>query len=101
MNEKKFEEAVRTTLKELCSMSSEEFHVEMEKRKNSDFAQIFSEANDDDDPAQVNQHDINTYQLEKKLEKLFSEVVERQFKKFLPVVVEEVLSRVEQQASLT
>jgi len=36
----------------------------------------------------------------KNLEKLFSEVVERQFKKFLPVVVEEVLSRVEPQASL-
>jgi len=99
MNEKKFEEAVRTTLKELCSMSREEFHVEMEKRKNSDFAQIFSEANDDDYPAQINQHDINT--LEKKLEKLFSEVIERQFKKFLPVIVEEVLSRIEQQASLT
>jgi len=97
MNEKKFEEAVRTTLKELCSMSREEFHVEMEKRKNSDFARIFSEANEsnDDYPAQVNQRNIN-YQLEEKLEKLFSEVVERQLKKFLPVVVEEVLSRVEQ-----
>jgi hypothetical protein len=98
MNEKNFEEAVRTTLKELCSMSREEFHVEMDKRKNSDFARIFSEANesDDDYPVQVNQRNINSYQLEEKLEKLFSEVVERQLKKFLPVVVEEVLSRVEQ-----
>ena len=97
MNEKKFEEAVRTTLKELCSMSREEFHAEMEKRKNSDFAQIFSEANESDDnyTAIVNQRDIKMYRLEEKLEKLFSEVVERQLKKFLPVVVEEVLSRVE------
>jgi len=97
MNEKKFEEAVRTTLKELCSMSREEFHAEMAKHKNSDFARIFSEANesDNDYPAQVNQRDIKMYQLEERLEKLFSEVVERQLKKFLPVVVEEVLSRVE------
>jgi len=97
MNEKKFEEAVRTTLKELCSMSREEFHAEMAKRKNSDFARIFSEANESDDnyTAIVNQRDIKMYRLEEKLEKLFSEVVERQLKKFLPVVVEEVLSRVE------
>ncbi len=50
MNEKKFEEAVRTTLKELCSMSREEFHAEMAKRKNSDFARIFSEANEIERP---------------------------------------------------
>ncbi len=95
MNEKKFEEAVRTTLKELCSMSREEFYAEMEKRKNSDFARIFSEASDDDYPAQANQRDIKMYRLEERLEKLFSEVVEKQLKKFLPIVVEEVLSRVE------
>ena len=103
MNEKKFEQVVKTTLKELCSMSREEFHAEMEKRKNSDFARIFSEANesDDDYPIQINQRDIKMYRLEEKLEKLFSEVVEREIKKFLPVVVEEVLSRVEQRAGYT
>jgi len=97
MNEKKFEEAVKITLHELCSMSREAFQLEMEKRKNSDFARIFSEANasDEDYPIQVEQRDINRYQLDDKLEKLFSEVLERQLKQFLPVVVEEVLSRLE------
>ena len=99
MNEKKFEPAVRTTLQELCSMSRETFQFEMEKRKNSDFARIFSEANDEDYPTQIEQCDINRSQLDDKLEKLFSEVVERQLKQFLPVVVEEVLSRIENRVS--
>ncbi len=98
MNEKRFEEAIRTTLKELCSMSHKEFHIEMEKRKNSDFARIFSEAYepDDDYPVQVKQHNIAQYKFEEKLEKLLNEVVEKQLKKILPTVVEEVLLRVEQ-----
>ncbi|RKZ53118.1 MAG: hypothetical protein DRR16_20360 [Candidatus Parabeggiatoa sp. nov. 3] len=54
MNEKQFEEAIKTTLKELCSMSREEFHLEMKKHQHSDFARIFSEANDDY-PTQVYQ----------------------------------------------
>ena len=98
MNEKKFEEAVQATITELRSMTRSELRAEIEKRENSDFARIFSEDNDDDYPIQVNQRDLNTYLFEEKLEKLFSKVVERQLKKFLPVVVEEVLSKVEQRA---
>jgi len=64
-------------------MSHDEFHTEMEKRKNSDFARIFSEAYelDDDYLVQVTQHNLTQYKFEEKLEELLNEVVEKQIKK--------------------
>jgi ribosomal protein L29 len=43
MNEKYFDEIVQATLDELRAMSHSELRAEIEKRKKSDFARIFSE----------------------------------------------------------
>jgi hypothetical protein len=74
MNEKYFDEIVQATLDELRAMSHSELRAEIEKRKKSDFARIFSETGEVSDD--------------------FSPPIQ-QIEKFLPRVVEKVLLRVE------
>jgi len=92
MNE--FEEAVQTTFAELRAMSREELSAEIEKRKNSDFSRIFFETGESSDEKHFSPPIKDSPVFEEKLEELLNKIVEKQLKKFLPVVVEEVLLRI-------
>ena len=106
MNEKQFEEAIKATATELCSMSNEELRAEVEKRENCDFARIFSEtgkASEEDFgylTAQTNQRHLIFSMSEEKLEEIMNQAVAKQLKLFLPIIVENILSKVEQKNAL-
>jgi hypothetical protein len=104
MNEKQFEEAIKATATELCSMSNEELRAEVEKRKNCDFARIFSETGEASDEdfgySQVNQHHLIFSMSEEKLEELINQAVAKQLKLFLPIIVKNISFKVEQQNAL-
>jgi len=102
MNETQFEEAIKATAIELGSMNNEELRREVEKRENCDFARIFSETGEAADkdfgqhyPAHVNQRNLILSMNEEKLEEIVNQAVAKQLKLFLPIMVEQILSKLE------
>ncbi|HEW97325.1 MAG: hypothetical protein DRR16_06310 [Candidatus Parabeggiatoa sp. nov. 3] len=101
MNETQFEEAIKATAIELGSMSREELRREVEKRENCDFARIFAETGEASDedfgyyPASVNQRHLILSLSEEKLEELINQAVAKQLKLFLPTLVDNILSKLE------
>jgi hypothetical protein len=102
MNETEFEQAIKATAREISSMSSKELRAEVEKRENCDFANIFSETGEASDenlgyyPTQANQAKRISPITEEKLEEIVNQAVAKQLKLFLPIMVEKILSKLEQ-----